>query len=62
MENVDLILEVSNLMPYESRDEKKGHPCREKDREKCDGKGGGQNPIVAVVEDIVWRQPTSPLW
>ena len=43
MENFDLILEVSNLMTYESRDEKKDAPsCREKNREKRDEREGGK--------------------
>ena len=57
MKNLDLILEVSNPldMTYESRDERGLLPA-----ERRTQRGGGNNPIVAVIAEIVWRQPTSP--
>ena len=61
MEIFQLNLKVSHLMTYESRDEKKTDPRREKDREKRNLGGGRQNPVVAVVAEVVWRQPTFPL-
>ena len=47
-------------MMYESRDEKRPTPCREKEKEKRDERGGRENPNVAVALEVVWRQPTSP--
>ena len=60
MENFDLILEVGNVMMYESRDEKNlPPPCREKDIKKPHGRGARQQPNVAVVAEAVLRQQTS---
>ena len=61
MENFDLTLEVSNLMTYESRDEK-GLPHAERRTEKNDERGRRQNSIVAVGAEVVCRQQSFPLW
>ena len=42
MENFDLIWEVSKLMTYESREDKKAALYREKDRKKRDEREGGK--------------------
>ena len=56
--NFELILDVSNLMTYESHDEKRPASCRE-DRKKHDERGGKQNSIVAVGTEVVWKQLTT---
>ena len=60
MKHFDLILEVSNLITYESCDKRGPPPLRrEGHRSHDDWRVGGSNPIVAVVVEVVSRQKTS---
>ena len=34
---------------------KRAAPCREKNKEKGDERGGRQNPSVTVMEKVVWK-------